>query len=80
MATYINLGQLTIDCDYCNQQVFTIYISDPPFNQIKKPFLTMCNDCKAIHQQQKTTIITPPPTATITTPVTTAPGVKLMGY
>jgi hypothetical protein len=47
MATYINLGQLTIDCDFCNQQVFTISISDPPLNRIVKPFLVMCNDCKA---------------------------------
>ena len=47
MATYINLGQLQIDCDFCNQQVFTISINDPPLNRIVKPFLVMCNDCKA---------------------------------
>lgn len=61
MATYINLGQLTMDCDFCNQQVFSISINDPPLNRIVKPFLTICKDCKARLIRPVETITPPPP-------------------
>lgn len=61
MATYINLGQLTMDYDFCNQQVFSISINEPPLNRIIKPFLTICKDCKARLMTNTATIVQSPP-------------------